>query len=75
MFAIALWDVQERTLHLAREHFGEKPLYCGWVNGAFVFGSGTQGAAFNPLFRPIFIVATALQNRSNLGGNDTVEPV
>ena len=26
MFAIALWDVQQRTLHLARDRFGEKPL-------------------------------------------------
>ena len=26
MFAIALWDVRARTLHLARDRFGENPL-------------------------------------------------
>lgn len=39
MFAIALWDRRERTLHLARDRFGEKPLYYGWVDGSFVFAS------------------------------------
>lgn len=39
MFAIALWDRSERRLYLARDRFGEKPLYYGWTRGAFVFGS------------------------------------
>ena len=39
MFAIALWDKLERRLYLARDRFGEKPLYYGWAGGAFVFGS------------------------------------
>lgn len=39
MFAIALWDRVDRTLHLARDRFGEKPLYYGWINGNLVFGS------------------------------------
>lgn len=27
MFALALWDARERTLHLGRDRFGEKPLH------------------------------------------------
>jgi asparagine synthase (glutamine-hydrolysing) len=39
MFAFALWDRHSQTLHLARDRFGEKPLYYGVLDGALVFGS------------------------------------
>lgn len=39
MFALALWDRQGRTLQLARDRAGEKPLYYGYAGGALVFGS------------------------------------
>lgn len=50
MFAIALWDKRERTLHLVRDRFGEKPLYYGWANGAFVFGSELKALRAYPGF-------------------------
>ena len=54
MFAIALWDVQTRTLHLARDRFGEKPLYYGWTGSgagrAFVFGSELKALRVFPGF-------------------------
>ena len=39
MFAFALWDREARTLTLARDRFGEKPLYYGYARDALVFGS------------------------------------
>ena len=54
MFAIALWDKQTRTLTLARDRFGEKPLYYGWVGQgaerAFVFGSELKALKAHPGF-------------------------
>ena len=54
MFAIALWDVCERALHLMRDRFGEKPLYYGWVGKAFVFGSELKALrAFEGFANPV----------------------
>ncbi len=39
MFALAAWDRHTRTLHLARDRFGEKPLYHGCRNGTVAFAS------------------------------------
>ncbi len=50
MFAIALWDKQTRTLTLARDRFGEKPLYYGWAGGAFLFGSELKALKAHPGF-------------------------
>lgn len=64
MFAIALWDVRERTLYLARDRFGEKPLYYGWVNDAFVFGSELKALRAYPGFaNPVSREALALYMR------------
>lgn len=47
MFAIAIWDRQQRELHLARDRFGEKPLYYGRIGKIFAFASELK--AFRPL--------------------------
>lgn len=39
MFAFAVWDRAQKTLHLCRDRLGKKPLYFGWVGHRFVFAS------------------------------------
>ena len=48
MFAFALWDRRERTLRLARDRMGEKPLYYGWRGKSFVFGSELKALREHP---------------------------
>ena len=50
MFAVALWDRHARTLFLARDRLGEKPLYCGWQDGVFIFGSELKAIKAHPSF-------------------------
>jgi asparagine synthase (glutamine-hydrolysing) len=61
MFAIALWDRRDRVLHLARDRFGEKPLYYGWVGGDFLFASELKALRAHPNFaNPVDRQALAL---------------
>jgi asparagine synthase (glutamine-hydrolysing) len=51
MFALALWDQRDRVLHLARDRFGEKPLYWGSLQqgSQHVFGFASELAALRAL--------------------------
>ena len=60
MFAVALWDVRTRTLTLARDRMGEKPLYYGRSCGAFLFASELKAFRAFPNF-------TAELNPDSLG--------
>jgi asparagine synthase (glutamine-hydrolysing) len=48
MFALAVWDRAERTLYLARDRVGEKPLYFGWVGSTFMFASELKAMQAHP---------------------------
>ncbi len=54
MFALGLWDREARTLALARDRFGEKPLYFGWQGAgegaAMLFGSELKALRAHPRF-------------------------
>ncbi|MCG8344618.1 MAG: asparagine synthase (glutamine-hydrolyzing) [Chlorobiales bacterium] len=51
MFALALWDRAKRTLYLARDRMGEKPLYYGWQENVFFFASELKALKIHPDFR------------------------
>lgn len=52
MFAIILWDKQEETLHIWRDHFGKKPLYVGWAGNDLLFASELKAFHKHPDFHP-----------------------
>lgn len=50
MFVFALWDLKTRTLHLARDRMGKKPLYVALAGRALVFASELKAIRCFPLF-------------------------
>ena len=66
MFALGLWDRATRTLSLARDRLGEKPLYYGWHGGHFLFASELKALRRFPGFRgQVDRTAAALYMRRN----------
>lgn len=51
MFAIALWDKKEKALYLARDRFGEKPLYYSTQNQSLFFGSELSALKAHPNYK------------------------
>jgi asparagine synthase (glutamine-hydrolysing) len=52
MFALALWDRQQRRLTLARDRLGIKPLYWSRQGGLFLFASELKALHHHPDWRP-----------------------
>ncbi len=50
MWAFAIWDAEERSLFLARDRFGEKPLYLFQQGSTLLFGSELKSFAHHPSF-------------------------
>jgi asparagine synthase (glutamine-hydrolysing) len=52
MFALAVWDARRRRLFIARDRFGEKPLYWGVFNRTFLFASEPKVLLAHPSVHP-----------------------
>lgn len=48
MFAFAIWDEKNKSLFLARDHIGVKPLYYYWDERTLVFGSELKALLQHP---------------------------
>jgi asparagine synthase (glutamine-hydrolysing) len=48
MFAISLWDTKKKKLILARDRFGEKPLYYGVFDGKLIYASEPKALLAHP---------------------------
>lgn len=48
MFAIALWDTRRKRLVVARDRFGEKPLYYGIFDGKLIYASEPKALLAHP---------------------------
>ena len=55
MFAFCIWDTKEKSLFIARDHFGIKPLYYSLINNngntSFLFGSEIKSFLKHPMFK------------------------
>jgi asparagine synthase (glutamine-hydrolysing) len=52
MFAFSVWDRKTKTMTLARDRYGIKPLYYATQNDTLYFGSETKSILVHPAFRP-----------------------
>jgi asparagine synthase (glutamine-hydrolysing) len=50
MFAFGLWDLRQRVLFLARDRFGQKPLYYADLPDRFLFASELKALRADPAF-------------------------
>lgn len=48
MFAYAIWDFRDRTLFLARDRMGKKPLYWTIISGEVIFASEIRALLVHP---------------------------
>lgn len=51
MFSIAIFDTQNKSLYLARDRMGEKPLYWGWQGETLLFCSEVKALKPHPAFK------------------------
>ncbi|MCT4543984.1 MAG: asparagine synthase (glutamine-hydrolyzing) [Vallitalea sp.] len=53
IFAFGIWEEKSKTLFLARDRLGVKPLFYANINGSFIFGSEIKALLAFPDLEPI----------------------
>ena len=78
MFAISLWDRENRVLYLVRDRMGEKPLYYGWQGKGeqrtLLFGSELKALRAHPVFEGDIARSSLVEvlRHGNVGENRSV---
>nr|MBA2379711.1 asparagine synthase (glutamine-hydrolyzing) [Blastocatellia bacterium] len=52
MYAFSLWDTRQKRLMIARDRFGEKPLYYGVIDGKLIWASELKALVAHPSVKP-----------------------
>ena len=52
MYAFSLWDTRKKKLIIARDRFGEKPLYYGVFEGKLIYASEPKAMLAHPSVKP-----------------------
>ena len=52
MYAFSLWDTRSKKLIIARDRFGEKPLYYGVIDGKLIYASEPKAILAHPAVKP-----------------------
>ena len=75
MFAFAVWDSRERTLFMARDRLGIKPLFFAQVDDVFIFASEIKSLLAYPGMAPrpnLKVIAFYLAHYQSVMGDETL---
>jgi asparagine synthase (glutamine-hydrolysing) len=73
MWALAIWDNQDRELFLSRDRFGVKPLHYTLHNGAIAFASELKAFLALPWIDGAFDLEILSETLTNLNGHESTE--
>ena len=70
MFTFDYYEAKTQSLHLARDRFGEKPLYYAEPGGGFIYGSEPRAVLAHPACRDLPVDPGAVASLSAISRHD-----